>query len=126
MLSKLGKCDGGRIMNREEILEKSRKANIRKDEMESYAIAKAGQMAFSIGGIVCMVVLLVENFISGHVNTSLWTVYLSMRGTSDLVEYQYLKDKKTLRFAVINYVLAIVFFVLGILQLIVKRDNGGQ
>ena len=126
MLSKLGKCDGGRIMNREEILEKSRQDNIRKDEMESYAIAKAGQMAFSIGGIVCMVVLLVENFISGHVNMSLWTVYLSMRGTSDLVEYQYLKDKKTLRFAVINYVLAIVFFVLGILQLIVKRDNGGQ
>lgn len=105
-------------MNREEILERSRKENKNQDEMEKDALAKAGQRACAIGGLVCMVIILLETIFAESVNVSTWAVYLSMTGTMLLVKYLRLKKKHELIFAVIQLILAAVFFVMYVIRLV--------
>jgi len=105
-------------MNREEILERSRKENKNQDEMEKDALAKAGQRACAIGGLVCMVIILLETIFAESVNVSTWAVYLSMTGTMLLVKYLRLKRKHELIFAVIQLILAAVFFVMYVIRLV--------
>ena len=44
-------------MTKEEILEKSRQENKNQDEMERYAMARAGKRACAVGGLVCMAIV---------------------------------------------------------------------
>ena len=69
-------------MNKEEILERSRQENRKRDEMEADTFARAGQLATAVGGIVCMAVILLEGFLAERVNYGTWAVYLSMAGSS--------------------------------------------
>ena len=73
-------------MNREEILERSRQENKNRDEMEKDAMARAGQKACAVGGMMCAVIILLEAFFARQVNMSTWAVYLSMTGTMLMVK----------------------------------------
>ena len=46
-------CQGDIIMNKEEILEKSRKENKDSDEMEIFALTYAGKIASKVGMLFC-------------------------------------------------------------------------
>ena len=105
-------------MNRDEILEKSRKENKNQDEMERDALAKAGQRACTVGGIVCMVVILVEAIFTGSVNFSTWAVYLSMTGTMLMVKYLRLKKKHELIFGLLQLALAAAFLIMYIVRIV--------
>lgn len=105
-------------MNRDEILEKSRKENKNQDEMERDALVKAGQRACAVGGLVCMVVILFEAIFADHVNFSTWAVYLSMTGTMLMVKYLRLKKKHELIFGLLQLALAAAFLVMYILRIV--------
>ncbi len=104
-------------MNRDEILERSREENKNQDEMERHALAKAGQKACAVGGLLCSVLIIFESFFAGHPNFSTWAVYLSMTGTMLLTKYSLLKKKHELVFGLFQIALAVVFFVLYVIRL---------
>ncbi|MGN1389667.1 MAG: DUF6442 family protein [Bulleidia sp.] len=105
-------------MNKEEILEKSRKENQKQDEMERDAFAKAGQEACAAGGLVCMVIIIFEAIFSDHVNLSTWAVYLSMTGTMLIMKYHRLKKRRQLYSGLLQVCLAAVFLIMYLIQLV--------
>lgn len=105
-------------MNKEEILERSRQENRRRDEMEADTFARAGQLATAVGGIVCMAVILLEGFIAGRINYGTWAVYLSMAGSMLLGKYRRLGKRHELVFGITELALAAVFFIMFVLQLV--------
>lgn len=104
-------------MNRDEILEKSRKENSSYDEMERDVIVKAGQKATAVGGIMCAVIIILEVIFSDSLSGSIWAVYLSMTGTSLIVKYIGLKNKVELIFGSIQLLLAAIFFAMYVVDL---------
>jgi hypothetical protein len=96
-------------MDRNDILEKSRKENRNMDEMEKDALAKAGQRAFGVGGLVCAFIIVFEAIVSDFTSFSTWAVYLSMAGTALLVKYSILGRKHELLFGLLQLALAIIF-----------------
>ena len=115
---KLGNNYGGAIMNRDEILEKSRQENRNRDEMERDAMARAGQKACAVGGMLCAVIIILEAFFAEQINMSTWAVYLSMTGTMLMVKYIHLKKRHELAFGLIELTLAAVFFVMYVIRLV--------
>ena len=105
-------------MNRDEILEKSRQENRGRDEMERDAAARAGQKACAVGGLVCAAIIVLETIFAGRVNVSTWSVYLAITGTMLVVKYYRLKKQRQLIFGAAELVLAVVFFVMYVLQLV--------
>ncbi len=96
-------------MTKEEILAKSREENKNWDEMERFAYAKAGQRACAVGGLVCVIVILLESIFAARVSFSTWAVYLSMTGTMLLTKYLNLKKKHELIFGILQLALALLF-----------------
>ena len=115
---KLGNNYGGTIMNRDEILEKSRQENKNRDEMERDAMARAGQKACAVGGMLCAVIIILEAFFAEQINMSTWAVYLSMTGTMLMVKYIHLKKRHELAFGLMELALAAVFFVMYVIRLV--------
>ena len=105
-------------MDKEEILKRSRKENKNKDEMELSVFSKAGQRACVVGGFVCMAMILLESTFADRFSVSIWSVYLSMVGTVQLVKYQGFKKKYQLIAAFILLALALVFFVMYLIDLV--------
>jgi preprotein translocase subunit SecY len=95
-------------MDRNDILEKSRKENRNMDERERDALAKAGQRATAVGGIVCAFIIIFESIVSDFVSLSTWAVYLSMTGTTLLVKYSILRRKHELLLSLLELALAII------------------
>ena len=105
-------------MNKDEILERSRKENKNQDEMERDSLAKAGQRACAVGGLVCMVTIILEAIFAEGVNMGTWAVYLSMTGTMLLVKYVRLKKKHELIFGLLQLCLAATFLIMYIIRLV--------
>ena len=105
-------------MNREEILERSRNENSNMDERERDALARAGQKATAVGGLVCALIIILEAIFSNRFSLSAWAVYLSMTGTILLVKYLHLKKKHELVFGVLQLALAAVCLVMYIIRLV--------
>jgi hypothetical protein len=99
-------------MDRNDILERSRKENRKMDEREKDALAKAGQRATAVGGVICAFVILFEAIFSDIVSFSTWAVYLSMTGTALLVKYSILRKKHELIFGLLQVILAAIFMVM--------------
>ena len=105
-------------MDKEEILKKSRNENRNLDEMEKETLLKAGRLASGIGGMLCMLIMLIEICLSAKgPSLCLWTVYLSMTGTTLLVKYKSRKKKHELFFGLLEIALAIAFLVIHIINL---------
>ena len=104
-------------MNKEEVLEKSRRENRGMDERERDALARAGRVASGVGGAVCAVVLVLEAILSGQISYAVWAVYLAMTGTTLLVKFLLLRKKHELVFGVIELMLAAAFLTFYVLQL---------
>jgi hypothetical protein len=105
-------------MDRNDILEKSRKENRNMDEREKDALAKAGQKAAAVGGVVCAFIILFEAIVSDFTSFSTWAVYLSMTGTALLVKYSILRKKHELLFGLLQLVLAIIFLGIYIKRMV--------
>lgn len=96
-------------MKKEEILAKSRKENEKIDEMEQFAQAKAGKMAMGIGGVLCMMFLLLHTIRTGEINNSLYAVYLGMESVFHFVTYKEVRKKRDLVYGILFGVLAVLF-----------------
>ena len=73
-------------MDREEILEKSRKENQYKDPIELEAFRKANDAAITVGIIACVLLSALRRQILGSADLGVWTVrFAKLRRKSDLI-----------------------------------------
>lgn len=101
-------------MNKEEILMKSRQENVGKpDELEVAAFGKASRVGMFVGGVICIILVLVSRWILGRGDIALagWMIYMAMQGSSNLVLYKNLKTKEKLISGIICTVFAVLFLV---------------
>ncbi len=104
-------------MDREEILEASRRENQNRDLLEIEIAYKAGNIAVQVGVIVCFLISVISRVLTGEYLLSPWTIYFSIIGTKWLVKA--LKTKKISDFVVSAFLLLVfvILFVLVIFEL---------
>lgn len=101
-------------MNKEDILAKSRQKNKGKpDELEVAAFGKASRIGMYVGGVICLVLVLVSRWLLDRADIALagWMIYMAMQGASNIVLYKHLKRQEKLISAIICTGLAVVFAV---------------
>ena len=102
-------------MDRDEILELSRKENQNRDLAELDVEVRAGNLGARVGAAVCCLVSALFLALTGMPTFSPWIIYCSIFGTKYVVRYRGLRRKDDLIFCVLFFVLglvALVFFVL--------------
>ena len=80
-------------MNKEKILEGSRRENKNRDLAEMEVTAQAGNIAGRVGAAVCVVLTLIFRIFTKTYFLSPWVVYFSILTTHTLVKYARLKRK---------------------------------
>lgn len=108
-------------MNRDEILEKSRKENENGDEREIQILANASKTGMAVGGVLAVIIVLFSRIVDKPLlGLSAWTVYFSMFGSRRLYQFVQTNEKARLVQAVIGIVCGIACFVgmiiLGVTQ----------
>lgn len=106
-------------MNRDEILEISRKENKNKDFAELDVTSQAGNIAGRVGACVCCLISLVFHWFTNTLLYSPWIIYFSILGTHYLVKYSKRKRKSDLLLSVVFYamcLLALIFFMLRLVE----------
>ena len=101
-------------MNKEDILELSRKENEGKqDERENAAYGEAGRNGMAVGGLICAVLVFLSELILNipEVGLAAWLVYFAMYGTQRVTLYARLKERKHLVAGIVTLVAAVLFAV---------------
>lgn len=98
-------------MDREEILEKSRKENKNKDIAELEVINQASTLAVRIGILVCCLISVAEVIATDQVNYACWMIYFSMLAAIFSVKCIKLRRK--------HEILLTIFFLLCFLIMVV-------
>lgn len=101
-------------MNKEDILERSRQENKGKpDELEVAAFGKATRAGMYVGGVICIILVIVSRWVIDRPELALasWMIYMAMQGASNIVLYKHLKRQEKLISAIICTGLAVVFAV---------------
>ena len=104
-------------MNREEILEKSRRENKGTDEMELIVLNSAGKLAAQIGMLICCVVAVLQVSFTDSMSYESWMIYFSILGTLFTVKYVKLHKKHELLLAILFSALFVFFTVLFVRRL---------
>ncbi len=98
-------------MNKEEILERSRKENKNKDIVEQEATLKACRVAYIVGPIVCVVLCFIQLAFIRTINWGCWVVNFSILGTVFLVKYIKLRKNHELIITIFYFTICIFFFI---------------
>jgi hypothetical protein len=104
-------------MNREEILDKSRRENQSADERERLVQAQAGTRAMAVGVLLCTGILLAETILGWTISLQIWVVYLGMLATRSLVRFRPLRRTQDLLLGLLYLTVAAVFLVMYFLGL---------
>ncbi len=121
MTRKLGK---GRFcsMNKEKILESSRRENKNRDLAEMEVTAQAGNIAGRVGATVCVVLTLIFRIFTKTYFLSPWVVYFSILTTHTLVKYARLKRKTDLILGILYLAMCLTFLAFFILRLVEVKE----
>lgn len=109
-------------MDREEILNRSRKENEgRRDEREMAAHGHASRVGMLVGAFVCVALVLASEFLFHipEIGWVGWLVYFTMQGAGNIVLYKDLKNPKSLTWGIVELVMATLFAVVLVLKSVV-------
>jgi hypothetical protein len=101
-------------MEKENVLEMSRKENEgRRDEREKAAYGTASKVGMLVGGIICVVLVLLSEFLfkMPEIGLVAWFVYFAMYGSHYIALYTQLKERRQLVYGIITLVAAVAFAV---------------
>ena len=87
-------------MNREEILTAARKENGNHDLAEQHVDTKAGFYGYTVGALLCFLMMLLSRIFTGEVDLSCAVVYLGMYAVRLFARYRMKKEKWELAMAV--------------------------
>ena len=105
-------------MDKEKILESSRKENKNRDFVELEVAARAGHIAGRVGAAVCVLLSLVVRLLTDSYLLSPWVVYFSILTTHTLVKYARLKRKTDLILGILYLAMCLSFLVFFVLRLV--------
>lgn len=105
-------------MNKDEILEKSRKENNNKDLAEINVLVQAGNIAGRVGACVCGLITIIALKIANIFLCSPWIIYFSILGTSYLVRFVKVKRKSDLFLSCLLYLMCIISFIFLVIRLV--------
>ena len=106
-------------MNKEKILENSRRENKNRDFAEMEVTAQAGNI---VGAAVCVVLTLIFRIFTKTYFLSPWVVYFSILTTHTLVKYARLKRKTDLILAILYLAMCLTFLAFFILRLVEVKE----
>lgn len=109
-------------MNKEKILESSRRENKNRDLAEMEVTAQAGNIAGRVGATVCVVLTLIFRIFTKTYFLSPWVVYFSILATHTLVKYARLKRKTDLILAILYLAMCLTFFAFFILRIVEVKE----
>lgn len=101
-------------MKKEDVLKMSRKENEGKhDEREMAAYGAASKVGMLVGGILCVLLVLLTKsiFKAPEVGLVAWMIYFAMQGSHGITMYAKLKSKRELICGIVYAVFAIAFLV---------------
>ena len=98
-------------MNKEEILEASRRENKNQDVVEAEVIKQASQIAYLIGCMMCGVICLIQVIFTDTMNWGCWVVNFSILGTVFLFKSIKLKKRHEIILTILYYGFALFFAV---------------
>lgn len=104
-------------MNREEILEKSRKENKNKDIYEKEVILKGSNAGAITGAILATIFFMIQIFLGEGINYALYSIVFAMNGATFVVKSIHLKRKHEVLIAIMYLALALIFATAHIIQL---------
>ena len=115
---------GGRFrsMNKEKILESSRRENKNRDLAEMEVTAQAGNIAGRVGAAVCVVLTLIFRIFTKTYFLSPWVVYFSILTTHTLVKYASLKRKTDLILGILYLAMCLTFLAFFVLRLVEVKE----
>ena len=105
-------------MDKDEILERSRKENKDMDLVEDEALAQASKIAVSAGCGVSGLLTIIQSVFQNRIDFGLWTVMFSVLATTMLVKYTKMRKRHELMLGLLFLVLAIFFFVWYLLDVL--------
>ena len=105
-------------MNKEKILESSRRENKNRDLIEMEVTVQAGNIAGQVGAAVCVVLTIIFLICTNTYFLSPWVVYFSILTTNTLVKYASLKRKSDLILTIFYLAMCLMFFTFFIQQLV--------
>lgn len=105
-------------MNREEILERSRKEHKNRDFAELDVTFQAGNLAGRVGACVCCLISLLAYRMAHILLLSPWIIYFSILGSHYLVKYTKLKRTSDLSLTVLYLLMCLLAFFFFVLRLI--------
>ena len=105
---KLGIVSGGFNMNKEEILERSRKENKNQDIYEKEVIIQGNRYACIAVGVLATIFFVIQIFTGGDMNYGLYAVVFSMPMAGFWVKYKRLHKKHELFVAVCYTILVLL------------------
>jgi hypothetical protein len=103
-------------MNKEEILSRSRKELKNSDLVEMQTSHQAWNIAGRVGATMCILISVIARILTNHYIVSPWIIYFSIQGTIWLVRFIKLKKKTDLFSSLFFIVLAIVLFIVQVMQ----------
>lgn len=106
------------MMDKEEILAKSRTENKSMDEYEKSVLDKAGKISVQAGLLLCCLIAILEVIFTGKASMGSWTIYFGMLTTQFLVKYSKLRQKHELLVTAFYGVLFLFFLIFFIKSLI--------
>ena len=105
-------------MDKEKILESSRKENKNRDLVELEVAARAGHIAGRVGAAVCVLLSLVVRLLTDSYLLSPWIIYFSIIATHSLGKYAKLRRKTDLVLSFVYLAVCLSFLVLFVLRLV--------
>lgn len=103
-------------MNKEEILSRSRKELKNSDLVVMQTSHQAWNIAGRVGATMCILISVIARILTSHYIVSPWIIYFSIQGTIWLVRFIKLKKKTDLFSSLFFIVLAIVLFIVQVMQ----------
>ena len=98
-------------MDKDEILERSRKEHKDRDFVEDEALAQASKTAIWVGTIVCGLLTILQDVFQNSVVYGIWTLMFSILATMMLVKFVRLRKRHELVTGLIYLGNSILFFV---------------
>lgn len=103
-------------MNKEDILKKSREENKNGDEREEKIKLNSYAMSAAIGGLLCMVFVLLETLLFGRITAHLWVIYSGILFSKSLLDAVKLKKRRDIVCAVLWGIVCVLNIAVYILD----------
>lgn len=107
---------GGALMNKDEILSKSRKELKNVDLVEQEAAYQGGRISAGVAACLCVIISILSRLMTGEYLVSPWIIYFSIMGTNWLVRFIKLRKKSDLLISLIFIAITLSLFVVQIIQ----------